>query len=189
MSHVRFGLLVSLFATTAILSVAPPVAHPLQRLTAQKVVEKAIADARSQHKVVLLIFGASWCSWCHVLDAFMKTEGAAAVFQSDFVVVNLDVQEDASHADLDTPGGDALMNRYGGSESLPFLVMLDGSGQLIANSDRTGKPDSNIGYPVQPEEVAWFVHMMHQALPTLSGAELMQFQEQLSGFNRKNGLH
>ena len=77
---------------------------------------------------------------------------------------------------LDTPGGDELMAKLGSQDAngLPFFAFLDSGGKLIANSLRPapGKNQGeNIGHPVAPEEVDWFLVMLHKAVPTLTPGE------------------
>ena len=84
----------------------------------------------------------------------------------------IDVQERNEKAVLDTPGGDALEARFGSKgPGLPFFAFLDEHGKLIANSNRPvpGKPDGeNIGHPMAPEEVDYFMLMLRKAVPALS---------------------
>ncbi len=87
----------------------------------------------------------------------------------------LDVQEHSEKEKLNqNPGGEQLMAKVGGEKAgLPFIVFLDAKGQLIANSLRPveGKAPSNIGHPVEPEEVDWFMAMVKKAAPAMSGGD------------------
>ena len=67
------------------------------------------------------------------------------------------------------------MNRAGGGfVSLPFFAFLDGAGATIVNSIRPGAgpaPTRNIGHPVEPNEIDWFLEMVKKAAPAISAGE------------------
>jgi hypothetical protein len=92
-----------------------------------------------------------------------------------FVIARVDVQEHGDKAVLNTPGGPELETALGSKGSgLPFFAFLDASGKLIVNSNRPvkGKPAGvNIGHPMEPEEVDWFMAMLKQAVPALTPDE------------------
>lgn len=105
-------------------------------------------------------------------DSHMKP-----ILDKAFVVQRIDVGERASdpkHAD--TPGGDWLRAELGakGEPGFPFIVMTDPNGKPIVNSYVDDKPDENVGYPVLPQEVDWYMEMLKRAAPTLTPAELAE---------------
>jgi hypothetical protein len=59
-----------------------------------------------------------------------------------------------------------------GEPGFPFIEMTDENGKPIVNSYIDGKPDENIGYPVLPQEIDWYMEMLKRAAPTLSAADL-----------------
>jgi hypothetical protein len=84
------------------------------------------------------------------------------------------VQESKDKQELNTPGGEELMKQLGGPAGLPFFAFLDSHGSMIVNSIRqedNGKKAENIGHPYQPEEVDWFLTMLHRAVPGMTGSE------------------
>ncbi|MGH9413634.1 MAG: thioredoxin family protein [Terriglobales bacterium] len=176
-----------MFAAGAVMVLATSMAWAASP-TARALLHTAEAQAQSSHRNVLVIFGASWCGWCHELDAFMKTSAVAPVLAKSFTVVHLDIEEHGARASQNTPGALALARHFRGSESLPFLVMLRPDGKLIATSNRTGGPNSNVGYPVKPDEVAWFIEMVHRGAPGLTAAERKALRHQLTSFNRQHKL-
>jgi len=92
-----------------------------------------------------------------------------------FVIARVDVQERGDKAVLNTPGGPELETALGCKDSgLPFFAFLDASGKLLVNSYRPvqGKPASvNIGHPMEPEEVDWFMIMLQKVVPALTPEE------------------
>lgn len=84
----------------------------------------------------------------------------------------IDVQEHNEKEKLNqNPGGEELMAKAGGAKTgLPFFAFLDSKGQSIVNSLRPveGKAPTNIGHPMEPEEVDWFMVMVKKAAPAMS---------------------
>ncbi|MDR3703582.1 MAG: hypothetical protein P4L56_28290 [Candidatus Sulfopaludibacter sp.] len=88
----------------------------------------------------------------------------------------LDVQEQDAKKDLDNPGAGEVMAKYGGENAgLPFIAFLDETGRMLVNSLRPqgeGKDKGgNIGHPVEPYEVDWFLAMVKKAAPAMSADE------------------
>jgi thiol:disulfide interchange protein len=93
----------------------------------------AIITAGSEHKRVLLVFGANWCIWCHRLHATLETNAAvAAALDKGFVLVDVDVN---------TRKGEkrnaAVIERYGNpvQHGIPVLVVLDSAGKQLTTKD------------------------------------------------------
>ena len=84
------------------------------------------------------------------------------------------MEEHGDKANLNTPGGAELYEKLGGgSGGVPFHAFLDTGGDMIVNSMRpteNGKFD-NIGHPDAPEEVDWFLVMVHRAAPQITSDE------------------
>jgi len=142
---------------------------------ASDILASAEAAAAAQHRAVFLIFHASWCGWCKKLDRFIESAEIKPVIDKYFVVTHLTVQEQGDKKSLDNPGGDAVMDRAGGKDAgLPFFAFLDDKGETIVNSIRPGDgmpAQRNIGHPVQPYEVDWFMAMVKKAAPAMTPDE------------------
>jgi len=139
--------------------------------SAQSVISAAVAKARTEHKVVLIEFGASWCVWCKSFNAFVHAREAERVIAKQYVVVNLTVQERGENTALENPGGAEAMNGWGGAKSgLPFYVFLDGAGRKIADSNAL--PDgTNVGFPGNAGELQVFLRLIDTTAPRLSPAD------------------
>ncbi|SDG60636.1 thioredoxin family protein [Epilithonimonas hungarica] len=123
---------------------------------ADVVLDKALAQAKTENKNVLLIFHASWCGWCKLMEKNMNLPTTKPLFDKSYVTAYVDVQERGEKKKLENPGGQELMNKYKGETAgLPFWLMLDSKGNVLADSfDDKGE---NIGSPASPEEVAAFL--------------------------------
>ncbi|HVI09978.1 MAG TPA: thioredoxin family protein [Candidatus Binatia bacterium] len=88
-------------------------------------IKEAEAKAATQHKRVLLVFGADWCFDCHVLDiAFRRPDFASAI--SSYEVVHVDIGDDGKKnndlaKELDTPL----------DKGVPVLAVLDANGKVV----------------------------------------------------------
>jgi hypothetical protein len=82
--------------------------------------------------------------------------------------VNLVVQERDDKKALEHPGGQEVMDKWGGAKSgLPFYVFLDASGRKIADSN--AMPDgTNVGFPGNAKETDIFLGLLDKTAPRLS---------------------
>lgn len=166
--------LVLIAASPLTLRAAAPNAGP----SATEILQHAESQARAQHKNIMLDFGASWCINCKLYDRMLNDPSIGGILNRHFIFITMNTGErpnDSRHAN--TPGGIAFENSIGGKGAgWPFLVILSADGKPLVDSNRpdprsdSGK--SNIGYPVAPEEVDWFVTMLRRSTPSFSEHDL-----------------
>src|SRR5262245_7827348 len=72
---------------------------------ASEIVSAALKTATNERRVVLIEFGASWCSWCRRFDAFVHAPKVSSIVAANYIVVNLVVQERDDKKALENPGG------------------------------------------------------------------------------------
>ncbi|HEV2326039.1 MAG TPA: thioredoxin family protein [Terracidiphilus sp.] len=168
-----FALAITLSASPFLLRAAKPDAGP----SAAQILEHAESQARAEHKNILLEFGASWCINCKLYDRMLADASMHAILGPHFVFTTMDTGEranDARHAN--TRGAVELENSIGGKDAgWPYLVILSAEGKPIVDSfrpDPKSKTGDNIGYPVLPEEVDWFIVMLHRGAPSISEQDL-----------------
>lgn len=58
---------------------------------AKKAVRDALLAAKSNHKPVLIVFGANWCEDCRALDRALHSEKNAPLIAGSFNIVKVDV--------------------------------------------------------------------------------------------------
>jgi thiol-disulfide isomerase/thioredoxin len=144
--------------------------------------ETILADARTiasaENRAILVHFGASWCKWCKRLEAFLHDGATEPILQKHFVFVRLVVRERQPNVPLNHPGGMEVLARLGGAErGIPFMAVLDASGELLANSlmpvdDRNALNGlANIGYPGEAKTIAHFLAMLQKAAPNMTATE------------------
>jgi hypothetical protein len=98
------------------------------------------------------------------------------------------VEERGDKAALNTPGGVELEKLLGGSAGLPFFAFLDSHGGLIVNSiapGQGGKKGENIGHPMQPSEIDWFLAMLHKGAPKMTPEETAAIEKWLRAQKKK----
>jgi thioredoxin-related protein len=149
-----------------------------QKPSADKILSAAYQTAAKDQKNVLIIFHASWCSWCKKMDASINNPSCKKMFEDNFVIVHLDVNENDKNKNLENPGADVYMKKFGGEKAgLPFFVVTDEHGELIAdsyirgNNVKMGDPGQNMGCPATAEEVAGFCKIL-QTTSHLTEAQL-----------------
>jgi len=92
-------------------------------------IKAALALSATDHRTVLLDFGANWCPDCKVLDKLFRSDQVAPVLHSDYRVVAVDVGKfdhnlelTARYVDLSTSG-------------IPALVVLNPDGTVRTASN------------------------------------------------------
>ncbi|HJP61986.1 MAG TPA: thioredoxin family protein [Mucilaginibacter sp.] len=132
------------------------------------ILKEAYAKAAKENKKVLLIFHASWCSWCRKMEASISDPACSKLFDDNYVIAYLDVLEHADKKTLENPGSDELLKKFDDkNSSLPFFIILDANGSPLTDSnvrengklaDPTG--DNNLGCPAMEKEVNYFAQML-----------------------------
>lgn len=145
--------------------------------SADKVMSDAYTTAKKENKKVFLMFHASWCGWCHKMDAAMNDASVKKFFDDNFVVRHLVVMESEGKKNLENPGAADMMEKYhGGKSGIPYWLVFDANGTLLADSKMRpegGGPETgdNVGCPATEKEVAYFVEILRKTT-ALKQAEL-----------------
>lgn len=119
------------------------------------ILDEAYEQASQENKNVLVVFHASWCSWCKKLDQNIQHENTKDLFNANYVIVHLTVNESKDKKHLETPGGGSYLAKYNGAKAgLPFWLIFDSKRNLLGNS--FGSDGKNMGSPSTKQEVKDF---------------------------------
>lgn len=146
------------------------------------ILKEAYARAGKENKKVILIFHASWCGWCHKMEASINDPSCKKMFADNYVVAYLDVLENPEKKNLENPGSEELLTKYKAQKAgLPFWLILDAQGKTLADSQMrpagasSDTPGDNIGCPASEKEVAYFINEL-KATSKLQNADLAVIQ-------------
>ena len=65
--------------------------HSFSQKLASEILDEAYEQAKLEDKSVLVIFHASWCSWCKKLDENLNNEKIKFLFEENYVITHLTV--------------------------------------------------------------------------------------------------
>jgi thioredoxin-related protein len=110
--------------------------------------DAAVSKAAAEDKLVLLISGGDWCSWCHYLAAFLEREKALdarlhEVFVVQKVYIGGDNMNEAFFAELPKAPG------------APHFWVLSAKGEMLASQDTL--PLENGAKSYDPAKFAAFI--------------------------------
>jgi thiol:disulfide interchange protein len=109
----------------------------------------AIAQARQQHKRIILAFGGDWCGDCQVLDIYFNQSPNAELLAKHFVLVDVDIEQYDHNLDIAQHYGIPLQ------KGVPALAVLDSSGRLLyAQADKEFEHMATM----EPESVTDFLN-------------------------------
>jgi hypothetical protein len=88
----------------------------------------AVREAGASGRRILVEVGGEWCSWCHILDRFVKEhDEIQGLWNEHFVTVKV-------HYDDEQPN-EAFLSRYPRIEGYPHIFVLDRDGTLLHSQD------------------------------------------------------
>jgi uncharacterized protein YyaL (SSP411 family) len=109
--------------SSAVLAETPKAAIAVQKLQWFKSLKAAHKLAIETDKPMLIVFGASWCGWCHKLEReTLADQRLVAMIKRDFVPVHQDFDNDSKVAKILEV------------ESLPCTVILSPQADLLQKS-------------------------------------------------------
>lgn len=133
--------------------------HAQSPPSATEVLRQSYQRAAREKKKVIIIFHASWCGWCHKMDSSINSADCKAFFDKYYVISHLTVDELPAKKALENGGAKDLLIKYGGGEQgIPYWLVLDSDGKLLADSQI--RPGVNTGCPAKKEEVEYFLTVL-----------------------------
>ena len=145
--------------------------------SADAILKEAYSIAAKENKNVFVLFRASWCGWCHKMDAAMNDQSVKKFFTDNYVIRHLVVYESKEKENLENPGALDLLKKYkGDDQGIPYWFVFDKNGKLLADSKlrpeggelETG---NNTGCPASENEMAHFIKAL-KATSSLKDAGL-----------------
>ncbi len=135
--------------------------------TADAVLKEAYTQATKEHKKVMVLFHASWCGWCKKMEASLNDPAIKKSFDDNYVIKWLVVLESKGKENLENPGAMDLLTKHNGAKSgIPFWLVYDANGTLLADSQMRpagaslDTPGDNIGCPASEKEVTAFTDIL-----------------------------
>jgi thioredoxin-related protein len=148
--------------------------------SAQEVLSAAIQSAQAQQKNILIHFGASWCTWCKRLDAMLESPEVGKLFQDNYVIEHMTIQESKDKVQLENPGAQEMVDNAGGKGSgVPVYIFFDSAGNRLATS-MAMPGGKNIGHPATPEEIKAFEGLLEKTAPRMTAAQRQQVTDYLA---------
>ena len=148
-------------------------------LASETVLKNAYTKAAKENKKVMLIFHASWCGWCKKMAASLNDPSVKQMFDDNYVIATLNVLEQPAKKNLENPGSLEILTKFKGERSgLPFWLILDANGNVLADSQIKGEAASsnpgasNIGCPASEKEVAYLTGIL-KSTSKLNDAQLV----------------
>lgn len=92
---------------------------------AKQEIKEALAKAKTEHKRLLLVFGADWCYDCHVLDYRFHQPGIQPTVDKNFIVIHVDIGRGEKNVDL------AQKYKIPVDRGVPSIAVVDASGALL----------------------------------------------------------
>jgi thiol-disulfide isomerase/thioredoxin len=134
--------------------------------SAEEIMKEAFAAAKKQDKKVLVIFHASWCSWCHKMDTSLNDPSVKKFFDDNFIIRHLVVFESKGKQGLENPGALDMITKYDGkNQGIPFWLIFDKDEKFLADSRMKAVVNGteklqNSGCPATKEEVDYFIEVL-----------------------------
>jgi len=128
----------------------------------------ALARAAREDKRVLVSFSAPWCTWCRRFEAFMVRRDIAVVMDRAYVWLNVDTER--------MPRAKELDQSIRGKGGYPWFAVQDASGKTLMTSEGA---QGNVGYPVEPHEIAHFVEVIRRTAVRAEATEISTIEQAL----------
>lgn len=117
-----------LLIAALLLTAAPVLAKDMPynpKADAKAEVAQAMAQAKANHKPVLLFFGANWCPDCRALAADVKDGKNATLLSSHFNIVKIDVGQFDHNTDVAKRFGNPIKG------GIPAAVIVSPQGKVL----------------------------------------------------------
>jgi len=152
--------------------------------SAKTIMNNAFSKAKVANKNVFIMFHASWCGWCKKMDASMTDTTITKLFTNNYIIEHLVIKEAKNKKHLENSGAQEILAKYGGGNSgIPYWLIFDGDGNLLADSKMIkGKEilkgeGNNIGCPGTDYEIDAFLYKLKET-SNITDDELLRIAKQ-----------
>ena len=142
-----------------------------EKIDAEALLADALKKAADEKKNVMVRVGTPYCGWCNILASFMQDH--ESLLSRDYVDIKIDTMRMVNSEQV----ASLLAPQKNGG--VPWMVLLDPSGKELSSSFA---PDGNIGYPYQPEEIAYFISMLRSTRTNLTDDDLQTIAADLNAY-------
>lgn len=88
----------------------------------------ALKLAKETHRLVLIEVGGDWCSWCHIMDRFIKDHpNVETRLHQTFVVLKVNISDVNDNAEF--------MAAFPPARGYPHMYITDSSGSILHSQD------------------------------------------------------
>jgi len=133
---------------------------------ADKVRANALATAKKEGKLVLLVFGMHDKGWSDRLDEYHADSEVSSVLNKYFVIARIDIEQ---------PGGTEMYLQRG-ERGAPAFSILDIGGAHLSDS---GQAEENFGFPNNPDQVDRYIAALKSACPKLTDDDVTVLRQKL----------
>ncbi|NIM47777.1 MAG: DUF255 domain-containing protein [Gemmatimonadales bacterium] len=89
-----------------------------------KDLSRAIERAEAEGKRIIIEVGGQWCSWCHILDAFVRENKVVArKLRDSFVVLKVNFSSENRNREF--------LSRYPRAQGYPHIYVLESDGSFL----------------------------------------------------------
>jgi len=113
-------------ASAQVIGAAPTAKHIYSdNANAKADIAAGQAQAKREHKRVILDFGGDWCGDCQVLDIYFHQAPNAGLLEKNFVLVHVSIGHEDKNIDVAAKYGVPI------SKGVPALAVLSAEGKVI----------------------------------------------------------
>ena len=164
-----FVTLLLLFATAAC-SFSAEEKTNYTATAANDALEAACKQAAKESKAVFVKSGFPECVWCRVFDRYHSVPEVQKIIGKYYVVVAIDTKN--------MPDGNAVFSKYA-EPGAPSWVIITPLKKVIIDSYASSGTEGNVGYPLEPNETAYYIAALKKATPAITDAELQILSQQI----------
>jgi len=108
---------------------------------AAKDIDAAVVEAQKTGRHILLVVGGDWCSWCHTLDNYFKSNPELTELRDrNYITVKVNWSLENTN--------EKALSRYPAINTYPYFFVLDKDGKFLWGQ-RTGLLEEGSSYNLQ----------------------------------------